>query len=216
MEESQVKVGAAWLDGIGTILSAIGNTPCPFVREQLLLNIDFVGDVLQANAAAVMADLEEEYNLSKIGNSIDASGNVTEIAGNISSNELLANSGNAIQTVGTGLTLVDALTEPLIDLYYVYGSLLETIGLSMQTIAGGFPSGNKFGERLNTAGTWVQAIGSNIEAIGLTLEVPLEQKPTAYGYGAVGFYHSVKYPNFVRWLPIRLRLFESKRRQRSK
>ena len=184
-----MKVGAAWLDGIGTILSAIGNTPFPFVSEQLLLNTDFVGDVLQANSAAIMADLEEEYNLSKIGNSIDASGNVTEIAGNISSNELLANSGNAIQTVGTGLTFVDAVQvqQKYLDLYYLYGTLIQTIGLSLQTIAGGFPTENKFGERLNTVGTWVQAIGSNIEAIGVTLEVPLEQKPTAYGYGAVGF-----------------------------
>lgn len=191
LDESHIKLAAIWLDGIGTILSAIGNTPIRFVSKQFLFNIDFVGDVMQANSAAILSDLEEEYNLSKIGNMIDASGNVTEISGNVipfsdyTYGQFLSNSGNAIQTVGTGLTFVNALLETFPDFYYIYGSLIQTIGLSMQTLAGKFPSGNKFGERLNTVGTWVQAVGSNIEAIGVTLKFTREKKPTAIY--AVGF-----------------------------
>ena len=187
MDESHIKLGASWLDGVGTTLSAIGNTPIQFVSEQFLFNIDLVGDVMQANSAAILADLEEAYNLSKIGNMIDSSGNVTEIAGNVMHFPEFTYSGNAIQTVGTGLTFVDAILEAFPDLYYIYGSLIETIGLSMQTLAGKFPLGNKFGERLNTIGNWIQAIGSNIEAIGVTLKFSHAKKPTAIGYGAVGF-----------------------------
>lgn len=194
LDESYIKLAASWLDGVGTTLSAIGNTPIQFASEQFLFNIDLVGDVMQANSAAILADLEEEYNLSKIGNIIDSSGNVTEIAGNVMRFPDFTYSGNAIQTVGTGLTFVDALMvqETYLDLYYIYGSLIQTIGLSLQTLAGKFPLGNKFGERVNTIGTWIQAVGSNIEAIGVTLKFSHAQKPTAVGYGAVGFYSMIK------------------------
>lgn len=46
--------------------------------------------------------------------------------------------------------------------------MLQAIGLGMQTLSGGFPSSNEFGQNLNTTGNWVQVIGAILQAIGQT------------------------------------------------
>ena len=184
MDKKQIIKFGTWLDAVGTTLSAIGNTPFPFISKDRLKRIDLIGDSLQATASSIMADAEEEFNLFKIGNMIDASGNVIEIAGanlpftNPRSNQILLVEGNGLQTIGTGLTFIYSYeyalqTEfeeiELGTLYGIYGSLVQTIGLAMQTIAALLPEDNLQGQRLNTVGTWVQAIGAILEAIGVSL-----------------------------------------------
>ncbi|MGM9927847.1 MAG: DUF6944 family repetitive protein [Bacillus sp. (in: firmicutes)] len=182
MDKKQIIEGATWLDAVGTTLSAIGNTPFTFLETDTLKRIDLVGDSLQATASAIMADAEENYNLFKIGNMIDASGNVIEIAGNNLpfanpiSNQFLQAEGNGLQTFGTGLTFIYCYENAietefeLSALYGIYGSLIQTIGLAMQTIAALLPEDHETGKRLNTVGCWVQAIGAILEAIGCSLE----------------------------------------------
>ena len=46
--------------------------------------------------------------------------------------------------------------------------MLQAIGLGIQTLSGGFPSSNEFGQNLNTTGNWVQVIGAILQAIGQT------------------------------------------------
>jgi len=181
MDNKQIIKFGTWLDAGGTTLSAIGNTPFTFLTTEMLKRIDLVGDILQATASSIMADAEENYNLFKIGNMIDASGNVIEIAGNTlpfankTSSQLLQAEGNGLQTFGTGLSFIycyeNALKEEfeLSALYGIYGSLIQTIGLAMQTIAALLPEDHEKGQRLNTVGCWVQAIGAILEAIGVSL-----------------------------------------------
>lgn len=181
MDKIQIIKFGTWLDAVGTTLSAIGNTPFSFISTNRLKEIDLTGDILQATASSIMADAEENFNLFKIGNMIDASGNVIEIAGNNlpftnkKSNQFLQAEGNGLQTFGTGLSFIycyeNALESEfeLSALYGIYGSLIQTIGLAMQTIAALLPEDHEIGQRLNTVGCWVQAIGAILEAIGVSL-----------------------------------------------
>lgn len=182
MDKTQIIKFGSWLDAVGTTLSAIGNTPFTFISENRLKKIDLIGDILQATASSIMADAEENFNLFKIGNIIDASGNVIEIAGNVlpfpnkRSNQILAIEGNGLQTLGTGLSFIYCYENAIQSefelnaLYGIYGTLIQTIGLAMQTIAATLPEDHEIGNRLNTVGCWVQAIGAILEAIGASIE----------------------------------------------
>lgn len=76
--------------------------------------------------------------------------------------------GNLLQAVGGGVSLADALgREPTVkELYSIYGNLLQAIGNALQALSGINELRNREGQELNVVGSWIQAIGSIISALG--------------------------------------------------
>ncbi|MFS0783478.1 DUF6944 family repetitive protein [Bacillus sp. 1P06AnD] len=96
-----------WIEAFGTFLSAIGNTPTEVLYEELLYNIDAIGDVLQVGGTAIQIDDEKYYTLNKYGNIVIAGGTLEEIYANFrpdrgsEKQELLYTQSTAIQALGT-------------------------------------------------------------------------------------------------------------------
>jgi hypothetical protein len=163
----------AWIQAIGTTISAISSTPSMKIPDDFLNQLNLNGNVLQATGNALQADSEYDLTLIKIGNEVQAIGNSIVVA------EMLLNfdeltkqnieiKGNLFQAVGGGICFANALDEePAIEeLYNIYGNLLQTIGNSMQALAGMKELKGEEGETLNTVGSWIQAIGSILSALG--------------------------------------------------
>lgn len=169
---------ALTIEAIGTILSAIGNTPIPFLSQSLLYDIDNIGDILQVTGTGIQIDDERVLSLNKIGNIVIASGNLEEIAANFlfargsALQQLLLQQGNAVQVVGTGLALVYSYeqTPNLANLYGLYANLLQIVGLSLQVLAGTLPSNSTESTVTNTIGNWIQAGGANLAVVSQVIE----------------------------------------------
>lgn len=163
----------AWIQAIGTVLSAIGNTPIKSVPEESLQNIDIVGNELQATGNALEADaINDPGSLTKIGNQIQAIGNLTVMSGlMIDLNEVtkqeLDIKGNLLQALGGSAAVADSLDEErtLDELLSIYGNALQVIGNSLQAISGILELNNEDSGDLNVIGSWTQAVGSVLSAL---------------------------------------------------
>ncbi|MFS0783475.1 DUF6944 family repetitive protein [Bacillus sp. 1P06AnD] len=188
---------ALWMEAIGTILSAIGNTPSNFFTQTFLNDLDNIGDILQVGGTGIQIDDENVFSLNKLGNYIIVGGNLEEIGadlilerGSILQQTLL-NQGNAIQAVGTGLALIYSLEQypSLSNIVGLYANLLQIIGLLFQVVAGKFPSGNTSGTIINTIGNWLQAMGAVLAVISQKIETAhptssfSNSKQDKYNYG---------------------------------
>lgn len=161
------------VQAIGTTLSAIGSTPSTKIADALQYQFNLWGNVLQATGNSLIADSEMTLTLDKIGNEIQAIGNVTLIVAalinfNESTKQDLVIRGNLLQATGGGVSLADTLgNEPSIkELYSIYGNLLQVIGNSLQAISGINEKAGNLEQNLDTIGSWIQAVGSIISAIG--------------------------------------------------
>ena len=76
MDQQTKEFVGAWMQAIGTIISAIGNTPTIVRTEDSSRNLDLWGNVLQGTGNALIADSVEEITLDKIGNKIQTTGNM--------------------------------------------------------------------------------------------------------------------------------------------
>ncbi|MFS0780593.1 DUF6944 family repetitive protein [Bacillus sp. 1P06AnD] len=169
---------ALWIEAIGTILSAIGNTPSNIFSQSFLYNLDNIGDILQVTGTGIQIDDERVLSLNKLGNYIIAAGNLEEIAADFlleresGLQQLLLNQGNAIQAAGTGLAVIYSFgqTPTLSNIYGLYANVLQLVGLALQVLAGGFPSDNETGTVINTIGNWVQASGAVLAVVSQELE----------------------------------------------
>ncbi|WP_345240334.1 DUF6944 family repetitive protein [Pontibacillus salipaludis] len=157
----------AWVVAIGTTLAALGNTPSLSLPSTLAKDLDVVGNVLQGTGSAFLADTEEAFTLNKLGNMIQATGNSTVVSGLLLPVEeqtrlTLLIKGNLLQALGSGTSLAEALTEEqtLLNLYTVYGDLLQMIGNSLQALAEGKELKGQNAQTLESLGNWIQAIGS--------------------------------------------------------
>jgi hypothetical protein len=163
----------AWIQAIGTVLSAIGNTPIKSVSEDTLENIDIVGNELQAAGNALEADaIKNPGNLTKIGNQIQSIGNLIVISAlMIDFNEVtrqeLDIKGNLLQALGGSAAVADSLDEErtLDELLSIYGNALQVIGNSLQAVSGILELNNEDSGDLNVIGSWIQAVGSILSAL---------------------------------------------------
>ncbi|MEK5382398.1 DUF6944 family repetitive protein [Niallia sp. FSL W8-0635] len=73
--KNRVEIASVWVQVIGTILAAIGNSVWEILSEDEVKNLDLVGNVLQAFGNAVQADQQETVTFEKIGTQIQAIGN---------------------------------------------------------------------------------------------------------------------------------------------
>lgn len=169
--QSKVLIGA-WIQAIGTIISAIANIPIRTNEQEQSTSLDLWGNVLQGTGNALLADSEVGFSLDKVGNKVQAIGNIVNVFGllaNISEEmeSKLNIKGNLIQAAGGSLSFADGLNEEFTpaSFYENYGNLLQIIGNSMQSIAENKELKTGDGEILNTIGGWIQAIGSVLSLI---------------------------------------------------
>ena len=175
MENETKELYGEWVQATGTTLAAIGSTPLKSFTESQLLNFILWGNELQALGNSLIADSEPNFTLDKIGNQIQATGNVTVIAGLIlpvdeGTTLKLDIKGNLLQALGGSTSLSVFLDEEssFDKIYILYGILLQVIGNSMQAIGGIIDLGGGEGGKIITIGSWIQAIGSIIQAVGVT------------------------------------------------
>ncbi|MCD5324632.1 MULTISPECIES: DUF6944 family repetitive protein [Pontibacillus] len=173
------EVFGAWVVAIGTTLAALGNTPSLKLPSSLAKDLDVTGNVLQGTGSAILADTEESFTLNKLGNMIQATGNSTVVSGLLfpvqrETSLTLLIKGNLLQALGSGTSLADDLNEErvLLNLYAVYGDLLQMIGNSLQAIAEGQELKGRDAQTLETTGNWVQAIGSYFSLLATLPESP--------------------------------------------
>ena len=175
MKNETKELFGEWVQAAGTTLAAIGSTPLKSFTESQLINFIVWGNELQALGNSLIADSETNFTIDKIGNQIQATGNVTTLAGFIlpvgeGTTLKLDIKGNLLQALGGSASLsVILVEESSIDaLYILYGILLQVIGNSMQAIGGIIDFRGGEGGKIITSGSWIQAIGSIIQAVGVT------------------------------------------------
>jgi hypothetical protein len=177
-ENSKQLIGA-WTQAIGTVVAAIGSTPSLPIHENDRIGLGLVGNVLQATGNGLEADSQTTLTYGKLGNIIQATGNLTVSTGLAidfpsDTGERLVISGDLLQVLGAVTALGSSNRS-----YMIIGNSLQVIGNSLQA-SGGVRilkesahtiwqpgDGN---EILIAKGSWIQALGTILLAIGLTLE----------------------------------------------
>lgn len=170
--ETEITTMGLWVEAFGTFLSAIGNTPITDANQNVLFDLDSIGDVLQVSGTAIQLDDEKNYTLNKYGNMVIAGGTLEEIYGNFRPDrgspiqEQIYSQSTAIQAVGTALALADSIEQnkSLIGLCTVYANIIQLIGLGIESISGTFE--NEERENLvNSVGHWIQFSGATLAAM---------------------------------------------------
>lgn len=166
----------AWIQAIGTIVAAVGDTPSETRPEEATDSLGLWGNVLQATGNGLIADTNEPGSLDQAGNVIQAAGNSIIVGAlilpiNEDFEQTLTIKGNLFQAVGGAVSFSEDVKADvnIASIYAFYGDLLQVIGNSMQALAGILDfevDGHE--ERLNATGSWIQAIGAVLSALSET------------------------------------------------
>jgi hypothetical protein len=180
MDNQQKQQIGGVIQAIGTVISAIANTPISILSDQFLEDLDLIGNVLQATGNGLIADGQIPFTLKRIGNEVQAIGNTTVIAGMVlpledDTTQVLNIKGNLLQAFGAGIVLGVELDNELGDSasnqgITIISNLLQTAGNSLQALGGKYeldhPNVDKsYSESLIFAGSWIQAVGAVISAL---------------------------------------------------
>lgn len=181
MNHDSKVLSGVWIQAVGTVLAALGDTPFLPVDEQTKTNLSLIGNVKQATGNALLADTEKTVNFNKIGAKLQAAGNSTIVAGILlpvheETKQTLNIQGNLLQSLGNLTALPDLLSEEksFNQLLHIYASLLQAIGNSLQALSEKLEKNGQ--ETLNFAGSWIQATGSVLEALVQTRQL-IRQPP---------------------------------------
>jgi hypothetical protein len=180
MDNQQKQWIGSVIQAIGTVASAIANTPNKFLSHQFLDDLDLIGNALQATGNALVADGQQPLTLSRIGNEIQAVGNSVVIAGMIlpiedTPKQILNIRGNLLQAFGAGIELGEELDEkPSANkAINVISNLLQAAGNALQALGGkydlDYPDGDKeYSQSLILSGSWIQAVGAVLSTVSET------------------------------------------------
>jgi hypothetical protein len=164
MNEAQI---SAWLEAIGTILSAIGNTPSNVLSASKLNDLNLIGNVLQAVGSGIISE-DEDY-LDQVGSKVEALGNIVTIQAffveNQRSSQLLNTQGNLIQALGSGVSLDLDTNQTVNEALNNIGNIVQIIGNAYQAFSIKYPPDSQQAQELNTIGSWIQAVGSVLSAL---------------------------------------------------
>ncbi|HHU20676.1 MAG TPA: hypothetical protein GXZ58_10795 [Bacilli bacterium] len=159
-----------WEQALGTLASAIGNTPSFQFNQIMQNNLALIGNTMQATGNALIADSEPIITLTKIGNQIQAIGNTTVITSLFTKNHALQPElqikGDLLQSFGSAISLPDLFmieNKSSTDLLNICVSILQSIGNYLQALATKIGANEK-GTMINLAGSWIQTIGAFIQA----------------------------------------------------
>jgi hypothetical protein len=186
MDHHSKELFGSWIQAIGTIISAIGSTPIRGIEEDIRNDLKLWGNVLQATGNALIADAQETVSFEKIGNEVQAIGNTTVVTGMVidfseDTKQALDIKGNLLQALGGGVAFAGDVesrdeSEQVFQAFSPIGNLLQVIGNSLQALGGIYELNRKEGwEELTVNGSWIQAAGSVISALGQTKEELNEQ-----------------------------------------
>ncbi|MET3698264.1 hypothetical protein SAMN05877753_108120 [Bacillus oleivorans] len=179
MEEQDKLIFGAWVQAIGTVIAAIGSTPIQKLPSEWREAFSLWGNVMQATGNALVADGEDEF-YERVGNEIQAIGNVTVVAGLVIEfegdiGERLNITGNWMQSLGAATAFGYELDQEPDDSLplEISGNLLQMLGNAMQALGGiykleekkdrySFSSKNHddLSQSLEVNGSWIQAVGS--------------------------------------------------------
>lgn len=192
MEQKQKLFIGSWIQALGTVIAAISSTTSTPKIDGYRKQLDIIGNILQATGNALEADGEEPQSFGRIGNQIQSTGNLTVISGLYLNDEYLSLSseklfirGNLVQALGG----VVALGNEFGGGYYFYavnGNVLSATGNSLQALGAAkkLKQGKEWiSEAIITTGSWIQAIGAILIAIGISKEQADEEKygmPSSY------------------------------------
>jgi len=158
-------IAGGWIEAIGTIVAAIGNTPSTTFSQSTLKDFRLIGNVLQACGSALLAETGELL-LDIVGDKLQALGNITVVAAILDSNEQssqrLSTQGNLLQILGGGVSINTQTNLSLIQTIDNIGNIIQVIGNTIQVLAN---TNTEEGIIMNTTGSWVQAVGAVITAL---------------------------------------------------
>lgn len=154
-----------WIVAVGTLLSAIGNTPSTIFTQQTLKDFNIIGHILEAGGIAIVSETEDTL-LYTVGDQLQGIGNLTVVAGILSENEqtaqLLEKQGNLLQVVGLGLVINMEGKLTLLQTLYNTGIIIQLIGNAIEAIAN---TETNEGKVMRAVGAWIKAIGAFITAL---------------------------------------------------
>ena len=158
-------IAGNWIVAIGTLVSAIGNTPSTIFTQQTLDDFVVIGSILEAGGSALVSETEDTL-LYTVGDQLQAIGNLAIVAAILSENEqsrqLLEKQGNLLQVVGLGLVINTDGKLTLLQTIANTGNIIQLIGNAIEAFA---DSETKEGEVMGAVGAWVQVVGAVITAL---------------------------------------------------
>lgn len=185
----KLEIIAVWVQAFGAFVAATANSAVNILNEDQIASIDIVGNVLQAAGNAVQADQQETVTFEKIGAEIQAIGNTVVASSYILLEEdfetNLIIKGNWLQAFGALIEAIDEVldnTGPKQPLNIV-GNTTQAVGNSFQAIGGKhiLQDNEEKGLFLVISGSWIQVIGTILNAIGQTQEEK-EESHQSYEY----------------------------------
>jgi len=174
------EVFGTWINALGTIFEAVGSTQRFNLSQTSRDSLEIIGVTMQAGGDALVANEADEIQ-EKTGGSISSIGNVTILYGLLNDvpdekQNVLSIKGNLLQALGGSIPLVESypLGDGKEEIFSLYGTMIEITGNLIQALAAQRELKGEDGERLDTLGAWVQALGAVISALGLELEIAAE------------------------------------------
>ena len=157
----------AWIEAIGTILSAIGSTPSIPLSEETLNDLNLIGNVLQTVGNVYIP--EDEELLYQVGTKLQAIGNLVVIEGFFVENQDLSNllnlQGDLIQALGGTISIDYEGNQTLNDALNNIGNFIQVIGNIYQALSITYLENSEKSQELNTLGSWIQAVGAVLTAL---------------------------------------------------
>lgn len=175
-------VTGAWLDAIGTIMSAVAEVRTLAGLNEINKKLVAIGEGLQAVGAILIGTVTEEDPLNFLGNWIDGAGAAASSLGaylqyadaaNGDDNIRLEIVGDLFQSLGSAFSAsADYLSEK-VDNIFAIGNGLQALGAGLEAIGGVYELNEREvdGQPITTIGAILQAVGSNLNALVLTSQL---------------------------------------------
>ncbi|WP_078554480.1 DUF6944 family repetitive protein [Alkalihalobacterium alkalicellulosilyticum] len=176
--ESERLLVGAWLDAVGTSLSAIAETRELVGLNELNNRLVAIGEGLQAVGTLLIGTVTTDDALNFTGNWIDGAGAAASSLGsylqdqdeeNGERNIRLEMFGDFLQSMGASISAVADYQAGEIE--YAKGNALQGVGAALEVIGTELDLKERVeGQPLITIGAILQAIGSNTNALVATRE----------------------------------------------
>lgn len=192
----------SWMQAIGNVIEAYGSTPSIPLVDETRDDFNRVGLTMQAVGSGLEADGQSTpYSFEYVGAVITSIGSVEELLPllrdfSLEADYLLETQGNILQGLGSALQAYDEIINGTPSGAYegIIGNSLQSIGCFISVLGIKIElTDQEDGQRINALGSWVQAFGAIIAAIGQQLEEEAEEEeagsePTQYGQGNAPFF----------------------------
>lgn len=178
-DDEKLLIGA-WLDAVGTIISAYGELRALAGFNNINSKLVAIGEGLQAIGTLLVGTVTTDDPLNFAGNWIDGVG--AGVAGvgaymqyldpeNGDDGVLLEVIGDVFQSMGAAISsYADRLAG---EEGYAVGNAIQALGAGLEAVGGAYELNDREeeGQSITTIGAIIQAIGSNLNAILLTKEL---------------------------------------------